>query len=111
MAFGALTHIFVRADAVETTRNFWLFYTLKRFFRTIYYFKMLNLCLTKFLTNHLRQWVVDSLEDVGHTKLRGIEFISCTHAREQWNIQLMATIDEIELSCYCINAINDIIIM
>ena len=111
MAFSTLTHILIRTDAVETTRYFRLFYTLKRFFRTVYYLKMLNLCLTEFLSNHLRQWVVDRLEDISHTELCGIHFISSTHTRKQWDVQFMTTIDKIKLSSYGINTINDIIIM
>ena len=111
MTVSTLTHILIGTDTVETARDFWLFDTLKRFFRTVYYFKMLNLCLTKFLTNHLRQWVVNSLEDVSHTKLCGIKFISSTHTRKQWDVHFVTTIDKIKLSCYSINTINDIIIM
>ena len=53
---------------------------LEWFFGAVDYFQMLDIRLAEFLADDFRQWVVDGLEDVGHTEQGGIQLVGGTHA-------------------------------
>ena len=83
---------------------------LEWFFGAVDYFQMLDIRLAEFLADDFRQWVVDGLEDVGHTEQGGILLVGGTHAGKQRSTLLVATEDEVELCLDRINTVNHVVI-
>ena len=72
---------------------------------------MLDMRLAKLLSDYLGQWIIDGLEDIRHGESGGVKLISGSHAREQGDIHIMTTIDQIELSSDGINAVHNVIVV
>ena len=83
---------------------------LEWFFGAVDYFQMLDIRLAEFLADDFRQWVIDGLEDVGHTEQGGIQLVGGTHAGKQRSVLLVATEDEVELCLDRINTVNHVVI-
>lgn len=79
--------------------------------RRIHDFKMLNICLTQFLADHLRQRIIDRFPDIRDLQLRGIELIRCPHTGDDWDMKLMTTLDKVELGRDSVDTVHDIVVM
>ena len=72
---------------------------------------MANILLAELLAQHLGERIVDSLEEVGHLKLRSIELEGCSQTAQMGHAESMATAYQIELRRHRVDAIHDIVVL
>ena len=111
MALGAGPHVLGRTDTVVPATDIGLVDTLYRELGRIDYLEMLDVRLPQFLTDHLCQRIVDGLPDIRDLQLRGIELIGGAHTRDDGDVELMATLDKVELGRDRVDTVYHIVVV
>ena len=72
---------------------------------------MADILLAELLAQDLGERIVDSLEEVGHLKLRSIELEGCSQTAQMGHAESMATAYQIELRRHRVDTVHHIIIL